>query len=416
MTKDYALNRNYEALITSAETNTALAVTRSLGEKGINITCASSTRLAKSFYSKYCKNRLIYPSPEKQPEHFSKFLLNEVRKNHYDALFLTTDLDMYCISKNREEFLPYVKIPNDFPTFMKVLDKSQTIKVALALNIPVPGTVFVDNINQLGEISEALEYPVIIKPRQSAALIFNQIVGGGTAYVNSKKEFIPKYKKLHQKIPYPLIQEYIPGEEKGVFVLLHDGELKAIFGHKRFRTVNPLGGGGSALCESADIDPRIEEYTLRILREIKWEGAAMAEFKIDSRDNIPKLLEINGRLWASLRLAIASGVNFPYLLFKIMMNEDIEPVLTYKKGVKYRYLTGDFSHLIRVMIGTPAHAFEHPKRLPTLLSFMQFHRKNIVYGDISVNDPRVLIGTFYEFFSRLPFVVGSSVAKRLHIR
>ena len=37
----------------------------------------------------------------------------------------------------------------------------------------------------------------------------------------------------------------------------------------------------------------------------------MVEFKHDERDGVPKLMEINGRFWGSLQLAIDAGVDFP---------------------------------------------------------------------------------------------------------
>lgn len=391
----------YKVLVTSADTNAALAVTKSLGKKGIEVTCADC-KDAKSFYSRYCKNKLVYPSPEKQPYAFINFLLSEVKKHNYDVLFPITDTDTYLISKYLNEFSPYVKVAiNNHLTSMKVLDKCQTIKIASKINVPVPKTIFINDLNELNEISKILEFPLIIKPRQSSTFVKNKVKRGSTSYVISKEEFFLKYEELHKKSSYPLVQEYISGKEKGVFMLLHKGELKAVFSHQRIRSLNPLGGA-SALCKSIDLNPKMKDYALKMLREINWEGVAMVEFKIDSRDNIPKLMEINGRFWGSLQLAISSGVDFPYLLFKTVIAEDVEPVLDYRKGIKYRYLLGDFIHLFYVMKGNRNYGFEYPKRLPTLRNFMKFYEKNLVYDDISFSDPMINIKTFIDIFIGLP--------------
>jgi hypothetical protein len=57
------------------------------------------------------------------------------------------------------------------------------------------------------------------------------------------------------------------------------------------------------------MDPQLLEHAERILEALKWHGVAMVEFKRDTRDGVPKLLEINGRFWGSLQLAVDSGVD-----------------------------------------------------------------------------------------------------------
>lgn len=388
----------YKVLVTSAYTNAGLAVTKSLGKKGLAVTCADSHKNAKSFYSKYCKDKFIYPSPEERPKEFIKVLSNNVKNNHYVVLFPITDTDMYLISKYSDEFLPYVRVAmNDHLTFMKALDKSHTIKIASKIDVPVPKTIFIEDINELKKISEALKYPVIIKPRQSSTIVSGRILQGSTIRITSKEKFIRKYRELHKKSPYPLIQEYISGEEGGIFLLLSRGELKAVFSHRRIRSINPLGGA-SCLREGVEIDLKMKDYALKILKEMNWEGIAMVEFKIDSEDGIPKLMEINGRFWGSLQLAVSSGVDFPYLLFKTIIGEDIEPVLDYKKGVKCRDLYNDFIHLFSVMFQRDAE-FEYPKRLSTLLNFMKFYEKNLVYDGISFDDPILTLKIFIDILT-----------------
>ena len=58
----------------------------------------------------------------------------------------------------------------------------------------------------------------------------------------------------------------------------------------------------------------------------------MVEFKVDPRDGIPKLMEVNPRFWGSLQLAIVSGVDFPYLILKMARRESFEPILHYACG------------------------------------------------------------------------------------
>jgi predicted ATP-grasp superfamily ATP-dependent carboligase len=88
------------------------------------------------------------------------------------------------------------------------------------------------------------------------------------------------------------------------------------------------------------------EHAERILEALKWHGVAMVEFKRDARDGVSKLLEINGRFWGSLQLAVDSGVDFPYLLYRLAVDGDIDPVFTYRVGVRLRWWLGDLDWLL----------------------------------------------------------------------
>ena len=148
-----------------------------------------------------------------------------------------------------------------------------------------------------------------------------------------------------QTSPFPMIQEYIPGEGRGIFVLMNRGRLRAVFGHRRLREKRP-SGGVSVLSESAAVDPKLLEDAERVLEALKWHGVAMVEFKRDARDGVSKLFEINGRFWGSLQLAVDAGVDFPTLLYRLAVEGDEEPVLTYDVGLQLRWWLRDLDWLV----------------------------------------------------------------------
>ena len=71
----------------------------------------------------------------------------------------------------------------------------------------------------------------------------------------------------------------------------------------------------------------------------------MVEFKIDERDDVPKLLEVNARFWGSLQLAISSGVDFPFLLVRMARGDEVGGFVDYRVGLKVRWELGDLDHL-----------------------------------------------------------------------
>jgi len=132
----------------------------------------------------------------------------------------------------------------------------------------------------------------------------------------------------------------------------------------------------------------MKEYASRLLEALNWHGIAEVEFRLDPRDGIPKLMEINGRFWGSLEVAIASGVDFPYLLYRLTVDGDVQKVLNYRVGIKSRWLEGDLMHLTGVLRGTPANCgIQYPNKWRTLLDFLNFYERNTTYDLFSCNDP-----------------------------
>ena len=99
----------------------------------------------------------------------------------------------------------------------------------------------------------------------------------------------------------------------------------------------------------------------------------MVEYKEDATTGAPVLMEVNGRFWGSLQLAIDAGVDFPELLVAAATGGAPEPVLDYRAGVRLRWFWGDVDHLIararrsREALGLPPEA---PGRLGALGAFL----------------------------------------------
>lgn len=356
-----------KVLITDGRSRAALAIIRSLGRRGIKVTIGEAFD-CPSFHSKYVSERLFYPPPEKQPDIFVEHILKQIKNNNYDAIITVRDDATLLLAKNKEIFSQHVNIAvADYEIVSIGRDKSQTIKAALNSDIPCPKTYFPEKPDDLLQLKDKLDYPLLIKPNKSSG-------SRGIKVVNSFEELLTEYEKVYSTFGPALLQEFIPyGGAYGVSMLFNKGEPKAIFTHKRLRQY-PESGGPSTLRESVRY-PEIEEYATRLLKNINWHGVAMVEFRIDARTNEPKLMEVNPRFWGSLQLAIYSGVDFPYLLYELAMNGDVEPVFEYKVGAKVRWLLpGDILWFLST-----------PNKLQSLPEFLKF--KGMGYDILSLDDP-----------------------------
>ncbi len=83
-----------KVIVTDASERAALAVIRSLGKRGIEVIAADSINFNMGFLSKYCKRRIVYPSPLKNKGGFVDSMLRLVKNESFDLLIPITDFTM----------------------------------------------------------------------------------------------------------------------------------------------------------------------------------------------------------------------------------------------------------------------------------------------------------------------------------
>lgn len=363
-----------DVFVTDAQMRSSVAAIRSLGRNGLNVTGGEITRFTTGFFSKYCNNNYIYPSPSKYEDNFIQSILNLVKNQEYDVIFPMTDDTLIPIIKNKNEFSKYCKVPfANFEIIEKALNKSKTIEIAMENDILCPKTALVNQLNELLDYNP-LNFPLLIKPVHSYG-------SRGVVVCNSLEELKVKSEEIYQKFGPFLVQEFIPyHSEVGVYTLFnYDSEPRAVTVQKRIRSY-PASGGPSTLRETIKDDELIEN-AFKLLRALKWQGVAMVEFRIDPRDGKPKLMEVNPRFWGSLNLSILSGVDFPYLLYKMAMEGDIKQNLHYKTGIKCRWiLPGDILWYLT-----------SPNKINNITEFLDFKTPDDI---ISTKD----IGPTFGFF------------------
>ena len=364
-------------IITHARVRSALAATRSLGKRGIEVITADYTYPSTSFFSKYSSSYFVYPSYKQAPRQFIECLKHYIQRKGIDVLMPISE-ETYVISKYKNTFDGMVKVPvAEYDKIAKANNKRYLMRFADEIGVNTPQTYTINCIEELRKIAKKIEYPAVIKLVEGRG-------AAGVRYVYSEEELLAKYKEVVQKFNlnpfnYPLIQEYIPGTGYGVSMLFNHGEPRAIFTHRRIREY-PITGGPSTARISVR-HAKMEKYATMLLKELEWHGVAMVEFKLDERTKEPVLMEINPRFWGSLNQAICAGVDFPYLLYTMATEGDVKPVFTYKIGVKTRWMIGDLRALVDYI--------RTEKRTKVLKDFFRLNGQ--YYDDIDLSDPLPII-------------------------
>lgn len=122
-----------------------------------------------------------------------------------------------------------------------------------------------------------------------------------------------------------------------------DGKVLAICAAIAHRTT-PLLGGVSVMRESIAVPEDIRNASVDLAKAIGLDGPSEVEWRRD-KSGRPLLMEINARLAGTLENANKSGVDFPLLIWKWATGRPIQPVLSYRTGVRTRWLSGDLRWL-----------------------------------------------------------------------
>ncbi len=388
-----------KVLVLDAHSVAALAVVRSLGRRGMAADVAGEEGdFLPAFRSRYAGKKILYPGAAAGLRAFLDFFRNLLGAGEYDYVIPVTDRSIVPLHQRGRE-LPGAErlLLPERSRLETVLDKEKTLRLALEEGVPLPAT------SVWGEAGFSLpgEFPLVVKSRFSRYLALERIVADpGVAFVRDREELEKVCRERDALIPRPLVQETISGEGYGFFVLARAGDPLLTFAHRRIREEDPRGSRSSC-CESVLPDPEMARSALKLIRRLGWTGPAMVEFKRDRRDGIFKLMEVNGRFWGSLPLALAAGADFPYALLRMLAGEPV-PGYTPRAGVRARYLRADLEHLIGVLRGAPP-GWEgpFPGRLRTLGEVLaDFARPGTSGFTLTLDDPRPGLAELARFLFR----------------
>ena len=336
-----------KALVTDGNQRAALAVTRSLGRRGISVFVGEEEPVFLAGSSRHCQQRVLYPSPYLDREGFRSFLADFVAREGVDLVVPVTDVTTAAVSLDREWLRHHtaVAVP-PFEAFETVTDKASALEAAARVGIPIPATHVVDGVAGLAGIAGRIQFPAVVKPARSRIRTGRGWAATRVHYAASEVDLYRLYEQTDYLASHrSLIQERIVGPGVGLFVLFDRGCLLTAFAHRRLRE-KPPSGGVSVLCESVPAPAELREDASRLLGPLGWHGVAMLEYKVDAAGD-RHLIEVNGRFWGSLQLAVDAGVDFPYLSCQLALGRRPDVPASYRVGVRNRWLLGDLDHLSR---------------------------------------------------------------------
>ncbi len=333
-------------LVTGAEEHQGLAVIRGLGCAGIPVIACGSHRRSLGFYSRYATRCATYASPFRDRDRFVADMLEIIDANRPALVVPVAESTLVVLSSVRDQFPPGTALAAPPPSVLDcAIDKLRTVRLAEAVGVPVPKTAWGSDAAEVLDRARSLTFPVAIKPRGNA-------LNAGTAHsAGFKVRYAKDFDELARLLASQgagaaalLVQEYVTGIGRCVSAVCRDGVPLVQFAYEREREY-PLSGGVSVVRASIPLEPRVAEWTARLLGSMDWQGVAMVEFKYDRATDKYVLMEVNGRFQASTALSLDAGLNLPLIAASVFLNRPVDVPAQYHIGVRERWLRGDLMAL-----------------------------------------------------------------------
>ncbi len=333
-------------LITDGNERATLAAARSLVRAGHAVCVTAPTRVSLAGVARGVRSRRLATDPLTDPAGYATELGRIARQEGTGVLLPTTDPSLEAVLEHAAALPEGIDLPfPDLATYRAASDKAHVLRLGRECGFGGPETRTIATPEDWsGALPDAAFFPAVVKPHRSLVTV------GAT---RRKVAVTPvadagACRRALAALPasaFPvLLQRWVSGSGEGFFALRWGGRTVAMFAHRRLRETPPAGGV-SVYRESIPLDAALVGPGLRLLEALDWRGVAMVECKRERATGRQIVMEVNGRFWGSLQLAIDAGVDFPSLLVRCAAGETVPESRHYRVGVRSRWFWGDVDHL-----------------------------------------------------------------------
>ena len=326
---------NIKVLLLEGFARQIMPLMQALHDLGCHITTYNNSKLDMGYSSRYPNKRLLAVWDRNDSQKSLSALREVLQKDSYDVVIPLTDFSAILLSQNKEELKKYAALAvNDWDVIQMAVDKQNTMLTCQKNLIPYPVTLWdVESIDDI--LNSGLKYPFIIKPRTGYGSIgFHCITSA-----EHLKEVFDNAIKCHGKM---LVQDFIPQidkQYKAELFLDRHGNVKSacVFDKTRWFPID----GGSTCCSSTVFRPDIVEMSAKLLRAIGWKGYGDIDLIQDPRDGLVKVMEINPRITASVKICFSAGIDFARQIIELETGREVTAYTDYNIDKRLRYMHTD---------------------------------------------------------------------------
>lgn len=327
--------KNIKVLVTDGGARQTLSIVRALKEIGCHVTVLCSSVLDVCNASKLPDVKIRHSDAAGSRDGFEEFLETELRTGKYDVLMPIAEMTTNKVTLHEDIYEKYAKIacaPRN--AYIQAFNKQHTFEHAMEIGIPCPYTR--KEGQSIEDYLSSATFPIIIKPRQGMGSI-------GFHKFENEKEFRSLLNSGKINIDKYVIQEFVHFKKRyGAYIFVDKhGNVATSLAVEVLRWY-PIDAGTSVLNRAIDNQEMIK-YSSDLLRKMKWTGLANVNFMIEEKTGTPKLLEINGRISAGVKMCWLCGFNIAKQLIELAYDKEVTQYPTNTKvGIMTRHSQSDF--------------------------------------------------------------------------
>jgi predicted ATP-grasp superfamily ATP-dependent carboligase len=331
-----AIGPRTPVLVLGGKNATTLAVIRALGRKGIPLTVVGAER---SFVSRSRWYRAAEGASNAEPT--AAWLQAYLGRAPSGRMAVIPCGDAWVsalaeLEPGLADRFPVSLAPR--PTLDVVLDKGRFAEAMARFGIPHPRTTPIDSADDLTAFPDSAFASLFLKPRVSWE--FQRRYGVKGFLCATRAEAIERVQEARRAGLALVLQELIPGPTTAHYFLEgfmdRHGTISVCIASQRLRMHPPQLADG---CFGMSITPQtigaaVETLTL-MLRRLHYRGVFAVEFKLDARDHLFKIIELNPRVWAYVSFATACGADVVEMAYRDALDLPVAPVPSYRTGRCY---------------------------------------------------------------------------------
>lgn len=389
--------KNINSLKKPALSCSEIGLIHSLGKAGIPVIAGSFFKDNPSLYSRYARGRAMFSCYDNDG-----FIdeLCEFGKQQKDKVVLFSDDDraILMISRNRERLQKYFHfLLPEADMVERILDKGLFGELCKEYDLPAPASMVIGDNRELEQVIHLLVFPVIVKPVYKQDWWhsdFEKIVGPYKKAIqcDTAEELRSLYSRIERISPNLVIQEYIPGEDDQLFsvnmYIDKEGKLKGYFIAQKLR-IYPITAGTGCYVLTVSDDYMLSKAK-QVADKLKLRGLINIQFKKDSRNGEPVLMEIHARNSFWSYLGTAAGMNLASMYYADLAGEEPAEEPQYNYGVKFFDFGKDFK------------AYRQYSKVGKLsfYDWLLTYRGKFVFGGYLLKDPLPILMYFWFIVQR----------------
>jgi predicted ATP-grasp superfamily ATP-dependent carboligase len=327
-----------KVLVLGTDARVVLAICRSLGRQGISVHLGWLDPDSIACHSRYVQqiHRIAPYHPAELT--WKHELLELIDKEDFQLIIPCNDSTVVPLQLHAADFAHVQALHLHRPeVYDVVFNKLKTVELAKKLGVHVARTAVVHSPAD-HEAAQRLQLPVVVKPLTT----FDGSSGMNKSHVVVCASTSDELTAILARAPYAsgcIVQEYFSGTGMGVEILADQGTVLTSFQHERLHETMAYG---SSYRKSVALHPELHAAACSLMQALGYTGVGMVEFLMNKETGQWILVEINGRFWGSLPLAIHAGADFPYFLYQYWVEQRRSFPASYRLDVYCRNLLLDW--------------------------------------------------------------------------